>query len=103
MKKRTKWGVATVVILLIAVAAVKAMTNRGDRPVEVRIEPVEKRDLVATVTASGNVQPHTKVDVSADITGKITKLAVKEGDIVSRGQFLLEIDPATYQAAVDRA
>jgi len=55
------------------------------------------------VTASGNVTPHTKVDLSSDITGKIVRLAVKEGQIVSKGQFLLQIDPQEAQANVQRA
>jgi HlyD family secretion protein len=42
------------------------------------------------------------VDLSADITGRIVRLAVKEGDLVRKGQFLLEIDPSTYQAVVQR-
>jgi HlyD family secretion protein len=55
------------------------------------------------VTASGQVVPHTKVQLSADISGRIIQLVVKEGDDVTKGQFLLQIDPSTYQAAVDRA
>jgi HlyD family secretion protein len=68
----------------------------------VKIEPVGNRDLVASVTASGQVASHTKVDVASDVSGRITRLAVKEGDIVKKGQFLLEIDPSQYQAAVGR-
>ena len=68
-----------------------------------RIEPVARRDLVASVTASGQVEPHTRVQLSADISGRIIRLAVKEGAAVTKGQFLLQIDPATYQAARDRA
>jgi len=55
------------------------------------------------VTASGNVTPQTKVDLSSDITGKIVRLAVKEGQMVSKGQFLLQIDPQEAQANVQRA
>src|SRR6202008_1439661 len=70
---------------------------------KLRIEPVERRDLVASVTASGQVQPQTKVDLSADITGRIVRLSVKEGDVVTKGQFLLEIDPSQYKAAAERS
>jgi HlyD family secretion protein len=75
----------------------------GTKAVSVRIEPVQRRDLIASVTASGNVTPHTKVDLSSDITGKIVRLAVKEGQIVSKGQFLLQIDPQEAEANVQRA
>jgi HlyD family secretion protein len=55
------------------------------------------------VTASGQVMPQSKVDLSADITGRITRLAVKDGDLVKEGQFLLQIDPQQYEAQVQRA
>ncbi len=58
---------------------------------------------MASVTASGQVEPHTKVDMSADISGRIITLAVKEGQNVDKGQLLLQIDPASYQAAVERS
>ncbi|PYP67204.1 MAG: hypothetical protein DMD26_05360, partial [Gemmatimonadetes bacterium] len=103
MSKKTKWSLAG--LFVIAVAAVITLTamRSGTKAVSVRIEPVQKRDLIASVTASGNVTPHTKVDLSSDITGKIVRLDVKEGQIVSKGQFLLQIDPQEAQANVQRA
>jgi HlyD family secretion protein len=70
---------------------------------EVRMEQVARRDLVSAVTASGKIEAKTAVDISADITGRIIRLAVREGDRVAKGQFLIQIDPAQYQAAVSRA
>ncbi|ODT01708.1 MAG: hypothetical protein ABS52_16240 [Gemmatimonadetes bacterium SCN 70-22] len=102
MSKRMKWGLGIVAVAAV-VGVVAARARGGDKATEVRIESVQKRDLVASVTASGQVQPVTKVDVAADISGRIVRLAVKEGEIVKKGQFLLEIDPAQYQAAVQRS
>jgi len=102
MSKGIKWGLGIVVVAAIGAAAASRMRG-GDKATEVRMETVAKRDLVASVTASGQVQPVTAVDVAADISGRIVRMAVKEGDIVKRGQFLLEIDPAQYQAAVQRS
>src|SRR5439155_1407531 len=79
-----------------------ANAKRG-KGIEVGFEKGGQRDLVAAVTASGKVQPKKKVDVSADITGRITRLAVREGDFVRKGQFLLQIDPTIYQANLQRA
>lgn len=87
-------------LVLLVVFSASAKRERG---VEVRIEDVGRRDLVAVVTASGTVQPMRKVDVSADITGRIIRLAVREGDYVRRGDFLLQIDPTIYQANLQRA
>lgn len=103
MSKNVKLTIfGLVVVGAIAVGALAA-AKRGNKATEVRIESVAKRDLVASVTASGQVRAHTKVDVASDITGKITKLAVKEGDWVTKGQLLVQIDPQQYEAAVQRA
>jgi HlyD family secretion protein len=103
MSKRTKLSVAGVFAALIVTVGVLTAMRSGTKAVNVRIEPVQRRDLIASVTASGNVTPHTKVDLSSDITGRIVRLAVKEGDIVTKGQFLLQIDPQEAEANVQRA
>ena len=89
-------------VLLIVLVMVSASAKR-DKGIEVRFETVGRRDLVAAVTASGKIQPKKKVDISADITGRITRIAVREGDLVQKGQFLLQIDPTIYQANLQRA
>jgi HlyD family secretion protein len=103
MSKRNKvllggGGVALLVILVMVSASAKR-----EKGAEVRFETVGRRDLVAAVTASGKIQPKKKVDISADITGRITRIGVREGDYVQRGQFLLQIDPTIYQANLQRA
>lgn len=103
MTKTAKFGIAGVVVVGVAALAVVAAKKNSTKPVDVRVEAVEARDLVASVTASGQIQPRTKVDVSADVTGKIVRLSVKEGDIVKKGQFLLQIDPEQPTAALQRA
>ncbi len=103
MKKSTKYIIAAVVVVGIGAVAYGASQKNKNKATEVRIEAVENRDLIASVTASGQVRPHTKVDLSSDITGKIVKLEVKEGDYVNKGQFLLELDAQQYEAAVQRA
>lgn len=90
------------VVLLGGLIVISASAKR-ERGTEVRFEHVNRRDLVAAVTASGKVQPKTKVDVSPDITGRITRLAVHEGDLVTKGQFLLQIEPTIYEAGLQRA
>ena len=103
MSKKMKWGIAGVVVVGVGAFFAITAARRGEKPTEVRIEAVDSRDLVASVTASGQVQPRTKVDVAADISGRIVRLAVKEGQMVKRGDFLLRIDPEQYEAAVQRA
>jgi HlyD family secretion protein len=103
MKRRTKIviGVAAVVVIAAVVAAIAGSgRNKGLR---VRTTKVGRRDLVQLVTANGTVQAKTKVELSANIMGQITKLNVEEGDHVKQGDLLLVIDQARYAAAVNGA
>ncbi len=104
MSRRMKLGLfaGLLVVAVGAVMALGAARNRN-KAVEVRLEAVSTHDLVAAVTASGRIEPDTKVDILSDIQGRITHIAVKEGDYVKKGDFLLQIDPAIYEAAVRRA
>ena len=100
MSSPAKWTIGTILVVMV-IAGITVAATHGTKSTEVRIEPVTYRDLVASVTASGQVVPHTKVDVSTDISGRIISLPVKEGDMVKKGQLLLQIDPALYQAQVE--
>src|SRR6185295_10730098 len=104
MSGRTKIVIGAVVAVVL-VGGVVAFTMKPweSKGTEVRMEAVSKRNLVATVTASGKITPKRKVDISADITGRIITIPVKEGDIVRRGDLLLRIDPSQYEAQVARA
>jgi HlyD family secretion protein len=104
MSRRTKaWLIIAVVVLAIGGVVAFRINQKKRAGTEVRLEQVSRRDLVSSVTASGKIEAKTSVDISADITGRIIDIAVREGDLVKRGQFLLQIDPAQYQAAVARA
>ncbi|HEX2638000.1 MAG TPA: efflux RND transporter periplasmic adaptor subunit [Gemmatimonadales bacterium] len=104
MSRGMKIGLGIVVVALVLGGTVAYRINRKKHAgTEVRMEQVTRRDLVSAVTASGKIEAKTSVDISADITGRIIRIAVREGDRVTKGQFLLQIDPAQYQAAVSRA
>ncbi|MGD0993395.1 MAG: efflux RND transporter periplasmic adaptor subunit [Gemmatimonadales bacterium] len=97
------------VILVIAGVIVMAgfvrlsVSKHGGAAVDVRMDKVQRRDLVAIVTASGKIEPKKSVDILSDIMGRIVNLPVKEGDFVTQGQLLVAIDPTSYQAGVERA
>ncbi|MBA2243833.1 MAG: efflux RND transporter periplasmic adaptor subunit [Gemmatimonadetes bacterium] len=102
MTRRTKVILAVVLVLALGGVGV-AIAASGDKGTQVRTEVVVRRDLVSVVTASGYIQPKRKVDISADISGRVIQLAVEEGQWVNRGDLLLRIDPTTFQAAARRA
>lgn len=76
--------------------------NRGQVVPIVDTERIIRRPLQALVSASGNIEPKLSVDISASVMGRVTRLGVNEGDRVSEGQFLLQIDPEALRWAVDR-
>jgi HlyD family secretion protein len=103
MRRGRKILIGTGVALVVGVLAVRAVTAGGEDGVEVRVEDVEHRDLVAKVRASGHIEPRRSVDISADISGRVVELPIEEGQNVREGDLLLVIDPTLYQAAVQRA
>jgi HlyD family secretion protein len=104
MSRKTKLGliIGFIVVGVGGVIALSAAKGKN-KATEVRLEAVTPRDLTASVTASGRIDAKRSVDVTADITGRIISIAVKEGDMVRAGQLLLQIDPFQYTAALKRA
>jgi HlyD family secretion protein len=103
MERNAKIGIAVALVLAVGAGAGVTISAATGGATEVRMETVTQRDLVATVTASGWIRPHRKVDVQADIMGRITELNAREGAQVKKGQVLLRIDPTQYVAMVARS
>jgi HlyD family secretion protein len=75
----------------------------GEKPLEVQIGKVSRKDIVEKVSASGVVQPETEVKMSPDVAGEIIELNVNEGDSVKLGDLLVKIRPDNFISALDRA
>jgi HlyD family secretion protein len=96
-----------VLLLLLALVAVAAAAvaatvyYRRERPLTVTTETIRSRDLEAVVSASGKIQPRRLVNISSDSVGRVTNLAVDEGDRIRKGQFLLQVDPTLLKSRVD--
>ena len=92
-------------IVVIAVAGAGIAANlywKEPAAPEVATEAVELRDLTATVSGSGAIQPAREVDISSQVMGRTTRLEVIEGQVVSRGDLLIEIDPRRLTSQVDQ-
>jgi HlyD family secretion protein len=92
-------------VVIVAVAgggiAANIWWKEADAP-EVQVEAAETRDLTATVSGSGAIRPAREVDISSNVMGRVTRLAVEEGEVVDAGDFLLEVDPQRLQSTVDQ-
>ena len=100
----TKKKAVIAIGVVVAIGALGALSLRGgEKGVEVATEAIGRRSLVQVVTASGKIEPKRKVDISADIAGRVIQVAVEEGQWVNAGDLLLRIDPTLYTAAVRRA
>ncbi len=97
MKKRIFIGLGVVVMVIVVLGIL-----RGNRTKKAAVEMVEvsRKELIAMVSASGTIHPKRSVDVSANTMGRVTSLAVAEGDRVNEGDFLLEIDPTEFRSVV---
>lgn len=102
MKKKKK---KLIIILIVIVAAVVILTNvlsSGKKVVKVYAEPVAIKDITEEVSASGWVQPKTRVNITAEVTAEIIALPVKEGQRVSRGQLLVQLDTVQLQKDLEQ-
>ncbi|MEJ2904353.1 efflux RND transporter periplasmic adaptor subunit [Pedobacter panaciterrae] len=91
-----------VILVLLAVAKFTGLIG-GDKTEKVTIEKAADRKVVETVTASGKVQPETEVKLSSEVSGEVTELLVKEGDVVKKGQLLIKVRPDVLQSGFERA
>ena len=93
MSRNKKIIIAVLALVLIASAGGYAWWSRRSTAPAVTVEAIRTRDLEAIVSASGKIQPKRFVNISADTSGRVVDLAVNEGDRVTVGQFLMQIDP----------
>ena len=98
---KTFWIIVSVLIVVLLVAA-KWFGGRTEAAT-VQIEQANVRTIVERVSASGKIQPEVEVNITAEVSGQIIALPVKEGDQVAQGDLLVQINPDLYEAALNRA
>lgn len=89
------------VVASVTAALVLALWWGFFRTVEtIKTVTVRRADIENAVTALGTLQPLRYVDVGAQVSGQIRQIAVRPGEVVAKGDLLLEIDPAVQEALV---
>jgi HlyD family secretion protein len=106
MSKKTILILSAVVIALIALLIIlKKSGTFGDNQetIEVEFAKINETTIVETVSATGKIQPEIQVKISSEVSGEITALAVKEGQVVRKGDLLVKINPDLYTSGLNRS
>ncbi|HEK86540.1 MAG: efflux RND transporter periplasmic adaptor subunit [Candidatus Saccharicenans sp.] len=99
-KKRT--FLFLTIIAIIALIIFLNLKASREKAIKVTVEKVKKQDITQVISASGEIKPKKNINISALVAGRVIKIGVKEGQEVKAGDFLLQIDPANFEAQVDR-
>jgi len=101
-KKKKIWlfSIIGLVMLLVIIAVI--VSSGKEKIVTVQTEKVSKRDITQVVSGTGEIQPVTKVDISAEVSGEIVKLPIVEGQPVKKGDLLVKIKADIYSERVQQ-
>lgn len=99
-KKLLLFSIIGGVLLLLIIAVV--ISGKKDKLITVQTEKVSKRDIIQVVSGTGVIEPETKVDISAEISGEIVQLPYREGDTVKRSDLLVKIKAEQYSDRISQ-
>ena len=102
MKLTKKFWIICGLVLVALLIAAKWFGGKESAEL-IQAEKVEVRTIIERVSASGKIQPEIEVNITAEVSGQIIRLPVKEGDRVQKGDLLVQINPDLYDAALNRA
>lgn len=100
MKKKT---IAILLLATMVAGGSYFFMSQGEQTPTFLTENVTRADVEKTVVASGSIQSSNEVDVGAQVSGKITKLYVKLGQSVKKGDMIADIDSTTQINALNKA
>ncbi len=101
--KKKKLFIFLGVVVLLLIIVIANLSRKGGGGIKVQSDKAVRGTIVSTVSGPAKIQPEVQVKISAQVSGKIVKLGVQEGEYVREGQFLVQLDPEFYQAATEQA
>ena len=103
MRRRTKIIIGIIILVVAGVLTAGFASRRGKDVTPVTFGNVKRQDLTSKVSANGRIDAKRKVDLSANVMGQVVNLAVREGDVVKKDDFLLQIDQKQLAATARSA
>jgi HlyD family secretion protein len=100
-RRHAKWWLAASLVVLIALGA--TFYFQGSAQPVYLTAAVDRGDIEAAITATGNVNAVTTVQVGSQVSGNVIALYADFNTKVKKGQLVARIDPAIFQAKVDQA
>ncbi len=100
-KKKWLFIIGAIVIVFILVVLNMSQSHRGS--VKVQTRNVERGDVTSIVSGSGTVQPNTKVNITSEVTAEVINIPVKEGNYVTRGKVLIQLDTVQLKTDMESA
>ena len=95
-------GIVVLIVVIALIGIVYAMKSSGVKAKQVTIEKVAKRTIEETTTATGNIEAKYRNNIVLDSSQKVIKIEVKEGQLVKKGDLLLELDSSDYQTKLEK-
>jgi HlyD family secretion protein len=99
---KIKYIIGGLILVVIAMSIAFSFKSKNSSSYLVNVASAQKRSITEIITANGKIQPEKEVKISADVSGEIIELMVKEGDKVKIGDVLLRINPKIYLSQIER-
>lgn len=104
MKRKKLYIILSIIVVaLLAIGFFIQKMGKKEEGVEIETTKLTKNTIVEKVSATGKIQPEVEVKISSEVSGEIIELRVVEGQVVSKGDLLVRINPDLYQSSIDRS
>ena len=105
--KKITWNRKTItisilIVLFVAAGITYTIKNNSVKPKEVTIEKAIKTTLTETTTATGNIEAKYRNNIVLNSSQKVLEIAIKEGQLVKKGDVLLVLDSSDYQNQLEK-
>ena len=103
MKRKHWWYLAATGLILAGLGGWKAFGRSGEAEILYTVETIKRQDLKESVTANGEVQALSRVNVGTTVSGEIKVIHVKDGQMVKMGDLLVTLDQERYKQDLNHA